>query len=91
MKTLQECKDEIARRHGFKSWEDARETWIKRTGVARVTHESYIEEVATLYAQSLCKEQREICYTEARIDRDLGGDIYIIEDSIKNAPEPKMI
>ena len=38
-----------------------------------------------------CREQREICYTEARIDRDLGGDIYIIEDSIKNAPEPKMI
>ena len=88
MKTLQECKDEVARRHGFKSWEDARETWIKRTGVARVTHESYIEEVATLYAQSLCKEQREICaanYNHYTKDTDLS-----ILFKIKNAPEPNI-
>ena len=53
--------------------------------------ETTMGEVLRLYVSEACREQREICYTEARIDRDLGGDIYIIEDSIKNAPEPKML
>lgn len=51
-----------------------------------------IDAIAAIRAavKDACREQREICYTEARIDRDLGGDIYIIEDSIKNAPEPTL-
>ena len=89
MKTLQECKDEVARRHGFKSWEDARETWIKRTGVARVTHESYIEEVATLYAQSLCKEQREICASKILEWADDIKDRRSAVDVALSSPEPK--
>lgn len=82
MKTLQEIKDEVAKKHGLANYLEAN-VYNRANELA--------DEVAKLYAQSACREQREICYTEARIDRDLGGDIYIIEDSIKNAPEPTLL
>lgn len=83
MKTLQECKDDILTSfmRGHFDHQFDFEVWMDQYG-------NDIKEAMKEFAQEACKEQREICYTEARIDRDLGGDIYIIEDSIKNAPEP---
>jgi hypothetical protein len=54
--TLQEAKDEIARKHRFKDWEDL---------VLQFQAKNYVDEVSELYARSkwdeACKEQKLQC------------------------------
>lgn len=83
MKTLQECKDEVARNHGYDDWRSK----IYENGDNMM--EMLWEEVVKMYAKEVCKEQREICtaqYNHYTSDLSIG-----ILGRIKNAPEPKMI
>lgn len=81
MKTLQEIKDEVAKKHGLANYLEAN-VYNRANELA--------DEVAKLYAQSACREQREICAERATIDYQ---DIVprIDENSIKNAPEPTLL
>lgn len=89
MKSLQECKDEVARKMGFKDFLDYCSNGI--TGhIVQV-----MEEAAQLYAREACKEQREICAKVATVKWkfDDHGDLSggeLNEDAIKNALEPEM-
>jgi len=42
MKTLQECKDEVAKKHSFKDWNDLIK--IHKIGDVNEVHEDYIDE-----------------------------------------------
>src|SRR5207253_11493165 len=58
---LQECKDKVANKNGFLHWNDLQSTWFSRTGITPVVHESYVGEVADLYASQQCSlQQKEI-------------------------------
>jgi chromosome segregation ATPase len=48
MKTLQECKDEVAKRNGFESWDNIRPNYEGR----------YFDEVAELYAEQFKRQSR---------------------------------
>lgn len=87
MKTLQECKDEIAKAYGYNEWK----TKIHENGDEFM--ENIIIEVAALYATEACREQREICAEHAEVYYPASNNLNPTIDpkSIKNAPEPKMI
>lgn len=67
--TLQEAKDQVAKRLGFKNWDSA--VWYEIDESNNITSKPYSEErasdeAAELYARSkweeACDQQRKICY-----------------------------
>jgi broad-specificity NMP kinase len=81
MKTLQECKDEVANKYGIAKFEMAK---VFRSQ----SYEKMLDEAAKLYASEACREQREICaahYNHYTKDTDIS-----ILFKIKNAPEPTL-
>lgn len=82
MKTLQECKDEAAKKHGFK---DFNETYVTKRSDWSIG--SIYEEAAIIFAQEACREQREICALAC--DAANVAPSVILWEAITNAPEPK--
>ena len=82
MKTLQEIKDEVAKKHGLANYLEAN-VYNRANELA--------DEVAKLYAQSACREQREICARHYDDATSWSAHQESTEEAIKNAPEPKMI
>jgi hypothetical protein len=78
MKTLQECKDEVANKYGIAKFEMAK---VFRSQ----SYEKMLDEAAKLYASEACREQREIC--AAHYNHGFEGSVY---EGIKNAPEPTL-
>jgi hypothetical protein len=85
MKTLQECKDKVAKKHGYDSFQKMEENGF---GIGTGELLGYADEAAQLFAQEACKEQREICAEEYTYAAPY--TMAKIELSIKNAPEPTL-
>jgi len=60
--TLQQCKDQIAQRMGFKNWKRF-ETYVKPTS-------AIVDEVAILFASEKIKEALQVAAKDARICMD---------------------
>lgn len=71
MKTLEQCKQEIAVKHGYDGWDEITFGYILRDTDINV----YINEAAELYAEEVAKAQREACAylgKDVRIERGEG-------------------
>jgi hypothetical protein len=84
MKSLQECKDEVANKYGIAKFEMAK---VFRSQ----SYEKMLDEAAKLYAQEACREQREICRSKYDHYQPVGEHYLSVQDRIKNAPEPTML
>lgn len=84
--TLQEAKNQVAKKHHWDNWADLRDT-----GIDEGMFELLIDEAAILFAREACCEQREICAKAAGIYRDDDYEFQIDTDSIINAPEPPLL
>jgi hypothetical protein len=85
MRTLQECKDEIARKEGHADWL----TCCFRENLTSI--ELIYEQVAKLYASEACREQREICgYAYFQSANSFDNYKASTNRAIENAPEPEM-
>lgn len=86
MKTLQEIKDLVAKKHGYDSFQKMEENGF---GIGTGELLGYADETAKLYAIEACREQREICAKAAKI-KNVGPSPCIIGESIIHAPEPTL-
>jgi len=75
MKTKEECKDEVARKHGSENWKEYR----SRMGTSGMysTIEDRLDEAMDIYAQEkwkeACEEQKEVAveyFNTQQIDKD---------------------
>jgi hypothetical protein len=86
MRTLQECKDQIAKDNGHADWE----VLMYRCHSSNVI--SLYDQAAMLYASEACREQREIC-AKAYWNNDMGNtdnSKSSIHREIQIAPLPEM-
>lgn len=99
--TLQEAKDEIAKKYGFTEWQYI--DWYHLDFMYDVTEAPYMQETCTneaaeLYARSkwkqACEEQRKLC-SDAYMAIDVYDHSNKFEtidreiNAIKNAPKPE--
>lgn len=80
--TLIEIKNQYAKKYGY----DKSDHLTHR----RLTMDD-VDEIARLYAEAKCKEQREMCVNNCGLDYDYEDGAYdLVRKAILNAPAPKM-
>lgn len=80
MKTIDECKEQVAKKHGWANWFEFYAMCDELNGLDAV-----VDEAMKLYAEQMCRRQRELCSESARYMNIL-GNVHINKTSILNAP-----
>jgi glutathione synthase/RimK-type ligase-like ATP-grasp enzyme len=82
--SLEKVKLEVAKKNGFKDWSDLQSTWLKRTSMSQVVHESYVYQATKLYAAQQNAELLEALLEIAKMDnKDFAKSFHNPKDLIK--------